>query len=219
VAGDGERALRRFAADVVHELNNLLTGVLGLGDRAAMQPPEDAELRRHLAHVVEQAGRLKRLAAELGEFSREGRLPPPRAGENTAAERRDSAGPRGRVRASAPGTVVVLVEDEVVVREIVAAQLEALGHRVLAFDSAEALEAARLDPGAFDAAVIDLALPGRDGHSLAATLRRANPGLAVILLSGSPPAAEYHGADAWLTKPVPLQELQRALAAALAPRG
>jgi CheY-like chemotaxis protein len=206
--GGEQSALQRFAAGVVHELNNLLTGILGLGERAARQPPEDPELRDHLVHVTAQAERLKRLAERLAEYSRSGLLPAEAPARAPARALREAV---AEDTADGAAATILLVEDETVVREIVAAQLEAMGHRVLAFESAEAFEQGGAAARAADVAIIDVYLPGRGGTAFAADLRRANPRIGIVLLSGSPPPAGHSG-DLWLTKPVPMQDLGQAVA-------
>jgi len=75
--------------------------------------------------------------------------------------------------------------------------------------SEEALS--RAETGHYDAAVVDLVMPGHDGAALTAALRKKIPGLPVVLLTGftnSPliTAAQRSGATVF-TKPVPIQEL------------
>ena len=73
-------------------------------------------------------------------------------------------------------------------------------------EAVEKSEAAR-----YDAALVDLVMPGRDGAELAATLRRSFPGLPVGLLTGyghSPliPAFDKSGM-AVFKKPILIQDL------------
>jgi len=90
---------------------------------------------------------------------------------------------------------------------------KALGRHGYVVDSAlsadEALEKA--ETARYDAALVDLVMPGRDGADLSETLRRLFPGLPVGLLTGyahSPliPAFERSGM-AVFKKPVLIQDL------------
>ena len=79
---------------------------------------------------------------------------------------------------------------------------------------------ARADETRYDAALLDLVMPGRDGAALASALREKIPGLPVALLTGykhSPliAAAERKGV-AVFTKPVVIQDLVDFLQAEIA---
>ncbi|TCZ66641.1 response regulator [Roseicella aquatilis] len=92
--------------------------------------------------------------------------------------------------AAPPGMVtprharVLLVDDEPVVREVLAGQLADAGYQVAeAASGAEALE--HLDQGlCCDLLVSDLAMPGMDGVTLIREARRRRRGLPAILLTG-----------------------------------
>ncbi len=78
---------------------------------------------------------------------------------------------------------VLLVDDEVEFVEVLADRLEARGLSVVkAHDGPQALEAAQ--EGAFDAIVLDMAMPGMDGLQTLEGLLAINPDLQVILLTG-----------------------------------
>jgi CheY-like chemotaxis protein len=76
------------------------------------------------------------------------------------------------------------VDDDAIVREVVAQQMEAAGYMVLSAESGEAaLEL--LDAGeAIDLVVTDLSMPGMDGITVIREARRRRPGLPAILLTG-----------------------------------
>jgi CheY-like chemotaxis protein/two-component sensor histidine kinase len=79
---------------------------------------------------------------------------------------------------------VLVVDDEPLVRETVAAGLDAAGYRVIAAaDGAEALQL--LTSGSTVAAMVtDLTMPGMDGLALIREARNRRPGLPVVLLTG-----------------------------------
>ncbi|GAA0569872.1 hypothetical protein GCM10009416_05490 [Craurococcus roseus] len=107
---------------------------------------------------------------------REAPLEPP-------VERRP-APPRAATPAPAGRPRVLLVDDEAMVRDVLAAQLRDEGFDVL--EAGEGYAAlALLDRGeALDAMVSDLAMPGLDGVALTREAKRRRPGLPVILLTG-----------------------------------
>ncbi|WP_270939309.1 response regulator, partial [Falsiroseomonas oryzae] len=91
--------------------------------------------------------------------------------------------PGRRPRGDQPGRIL-LVDDEAVVREVLAGQLEDAGFAVTqAADGTAAL--AVLEAGrCFDILVTDLAMPGLDGVALIRAAQRRKPALPAILLTG-----------------------------------
>ena len=105
---------------------------------------------------------------------------------------------------------ILIVDDDPEVGKMLSRSLSRHGYEVDAFQSAEeALAGAEAQP--YDAALVDLVMPGRDGADLAETLRRLSPGLPIAILTGyanSPliPKPDKSG-RAVFTKPVIIQEL------------
>ncbi|ALJ35121.1 MULTISPECIES: ATP-binding protein [Azospirillum] len=86
---------------------------------------------------------------------------------------------------------VLLAEDEAQVRDFIRLTLEDMGMRVVcAADGTEALRAYADHGGAFDLLVTDLVMPQVGGASVARALRRENPDLPAVLMSGYPPETE-----------------------------
>ena len=118
-----------------------------------------------------------------------------------------------------PSPRILIVDDH---EDIVAMLRLALGRHGFEIDSTtspqEALAKAETTP--YDAALLDLVMPGQDGTALAAALRETIPGLPIGLLTAytrSPliPAAQRAGVTVF-TKPVAIQDLVDFLRAALA---
>ncbi|WP_159711118.1 CHASE3 domain-containing protein [Geminicoccus flavidas] len=102
---------------------------------------------------------------------------------------------REQVRADSfqPG-VVLIVEDEAIVRLSTLGMVEALGHRGIGVGTAaEAL--AVLDEGTerVDLVILDVGLPDRSGEDLAQQIREQWPGLPIIIASGYGGGAEVPG--------------------------
>lgn len=116
---------------------------------------------------------------------------------------------------------VLCVDDQLINRKLLAAVLEAEGHRVLqAEDGLEALRILRSKP--VDAVISDILMPRMDGYRLCAEVRR-DPKLSklpfvVYTATYNSPADEklcYDlGADAYLRKPAEVEDLLAALAVA-----
>ncbi|MEK1905842.1 MAG: response regulator [Pseudomonas sp.] len=84
----------------------------------------------------------------------------------------------------ASSKIVVLVEDDLIVRLLTVEVLEELGYQVLAFG--EALPALELLRSEQTAALLmtDVGLPGMDGRELAQAARALRPSLPVLFASG-----------------------------------
>ena len=107
---------------------------------------------------------------------------------------------------------VLLVEDEVEVRQFAVRALKRQGYQVLeAADGVEALEIMAANEGTVDIVVSDVVMPEMDGPTLFKELRRRNPAIKVIFVSGYPNEAfrESLGTDdfAFLPKPFSLPQL------------
>jgi CheY-like chemotaxis protein len=103
-----------------------------------------------------------------------------------AADAAPAAAPVNTPGRNAGSARVLIVDDDILVRETLAAQLEDRGFVALAAaDGVAAL--ALLDGGAeVDALVTDLSMPHMDGVSLIREVRNRRPGLPAIVLTGTP---------------------------------
>jgi CheY-like chemotaxis protein len=81
--------------------------------------------------------------------------------------------------------IVLLVEDEILIRLVAAEGLGLLGYHVIEAGTArEGLGKLREGAGSISAAVVDIGLPDGKGDDLALTIRREMPHVAVIVASG-----------------------------------
>lgn len=109
---------------------------------------------------------------------------------------------------------VLVVEDYEAMRRMLARAAASWGWQG-SFCASVAEARAALSADKFDLALCDADLPDGDGVALAAELRAANPGLAVVVMSGSPENLERagrQGLSARLQKPFELAAV-KALAA------
>jgi CheY-like chemotaxis protein len=103
-------------------------------------------------------------------------------------------------------TVVLIVEDEVLVRMLLAEALRQADYEVIeAANGDEALSVLHTSPDP-DVLITDVRMPGRvDGFELAVQVRRIKPRLKVIITSGhAGPDSAVGIADAFLPKPYQL---------------
>lgn len=109
--------------------------------------------------------------------------------------------------------VILLVEDEALVRKVTCEVLQSAGYRVLkAKNSAEAVRTFMQYGAEVDLLLTDVIMPGRNGHELAHRLREICSGLRTILTSGYPetsiPGIQPHEAGVfYLPKPYSAQSL------------
>ncbi|HEY3668848.1 MAG TPA: EAL domain-containing protein [Polyangiaceae bacterium] len=110
---------------------------------------------------------------------------------------------------------VLLIDDDPAVCGTYARMLRRLGLRVeTATSGLEALQ--RVIPGSLDAVLVDIAMPGLDGVGVLRALRKRDPELPVVLMTGVPAlntalkAVEY-GAIQYLLKPVDSDALAEAM--------
>ena len=126
--------------------------------------------------------------------------------EQAAAQAAQEEVPRAR-------RTVLLAEDDRALRRYLEVVLRRAGYEVLtAADGLEAMKA--LLSKEVDAVVTDAVMPHLSGHELCRFLRE-HPrlkDLPVVLLSGEDSAAHHEGADLYLSKPVPAEELAASLA-------
>jgi DNA-binding response OmpR family regulator len=105
---------------------------------------------------------------------------------------------------------VLVVDDDVTVREVVVSYLRAAGHAVLeAADGSDGLRAMRSDPA--DLVVLDLMMPGIDGLEVCRRLR-ATGDVPIIMLTALGAEVDRvvgleSGADDYVTKPFSPREL------------
>ena len=102
--------------------------------------------------------------------------------------------------------VAITEDDAVLLERILLPGLRDYGFEVDGFNDATGLYRSLLTQK-FDVVILDIALPGEDGLSIAAHLRQIQPGLGLIMLTGTESRDNHlqamrHGADAYLSKPV-----------------
>ncbi len=87
--------------------------------------------------------------------------------------------------AEARGEVVMLVEDDPMVRRLTSRIVAGLGYAVIVCASSdEALERSAAHPGHIDLLLTDVIMPGRNGRELFEVLRSRRPELKVVFMSG-----------------------------------
>ena len=110
---------------------------------------------------------------------------------------------------------LLVIDDEPLVRDVIAEALRLEGHDVVVAGSGEeGLRVIAQNPP--DAVFLDIVMPGMDGIQVLRAIRASHPRLAVIILSGWMSEGQLEearrlGVTEVISKPVPLQNLTRAL--------
>jgi CheY-like chemotaxis protein/AraC-like DNA-binding protein len=115
-------------------------------------------------------------------------------------------------------SVILVVDDEVDVRETIGLLLQEEFDVLEAADGPSAVALAHTAP--IDLALLDIRMPGMDGLATLTELRRARPGLPVVVVSGVDRAttavmALRNGAADYLTKPFEIETLLKTVREAL----
>ena len=108
---------------------------------------------------------------------------------------------------------ILIVEDEVAIREFEAINLKRVGYTVVEAGSGEdALDIFDNDLQGFDIALLDISMPGMDGFALCKELRKRSETLGIIMLTARTQEMDkisglMLGADDYITKPFSPTEL------------
>ncbi|MEE1074382.1 MAG: response regulator transcription factor [Acutalibacteraceae bacterium] len=108
---------------------------------------------------------------------------------------------------------ILIVEDEVAIREFEAINLKRVGYTVEEAGSGEeALDIYDNDVLGFDIALLDISMPGMDGFTLCKELRKRSENLGIIMLTARTQEMDkisglMLGADDYITKPFSPTEL------------
>lgn len=110
---------------------------------------------------------------------------------------------------------VLFVDDEAMIREVMRIELPRMGHEVTVCDGGEAAIAA-IDAGSFDAAIVDLKMPGIDGWQVVDHLKKVSPETQIIIHTAHGSMDEAiqalrRGANDFLQKPCKLVDIATVL--------
>ncbi|MDB4952534.1 MAG: Blue-light-activated protein [Myxococcales bacterium] len=215
---------RHVDCDGHAELDDVITAAAGayvLIEVSDDGPGMDRETRRHVFEpffTTKSSGHGLGLAAVLGIVRAHGgglRLfSAPNQGAKFQVLWPAAAAPPARVSTPAIAAIrtVLVIDDEAIVRDVVARMVEDLGYAaVTAADGVIGL--ALLERQTIDAVLVDLTMPRMDGAAVIAVLRERRPGLPIVLCSGYD--RDGRGpvvADAYLPKPFRLDALEQTLA-------
>ena len=126
---------------------------------------------------------------------------------------------KGTSEASPPGLLITIVEDNPLIRQLMAEEIEDEGHRVRSFSSAEDFLAVALNLRT-DLILLDLMLPGMDGLACLRELQRTPSQTShrvVVVTALNDPATRPQvlnlGAEDYILKPALFERLPQLLGA------
>ncbi|MEE2832020.1 MAG: response regulator [Candidatus Latescibacterota bacterium] len=189
------------------------TGTFAINSRQADAFSEsDLNLLQKVAAVLQEGFQRIRDLRTLQERSREaGQRASRRLDIRSGRRWRPSGSIEGKAGDGDPGPVpttddqrtLLIIEDEDVVRETTRRLLERQGFHVLAADSGPAgLKIVAEGDACIDLVLLDLSMPTMSGHEVLAELRRLQPDIKVVIVTGYATAeVNVEGAAAILQKP------------------
>jgi two-component system cell cycle sensor histidine kinase/response regulator CckA len=126
------------------------------------------------------------------------------------------AKPEPRALARRGSGAVLLAEDDPAVRLFARRSLESAGYTVFAAaGAADAIHASENWSSAIEVLVTDIVMPGMHGNDLAKVIRKARPGIGIVLMSGYTDHALAQGKDLgdfeFLNKPFTIAALTNAV--------
>ena len=110
---------------------------------------------------------------------------------------------------SATASIILVVEDDAIVRMLIVDVLEELAFTVLEADGSEAALKLIEDSGqTIDLLMTDVGLPGMDGKELAARARELRPALPILFASGYAESIEVPVGMSVIGKPFSIDQLR-----------
>lgn len=216
----------RQAADLLHELSNVVTALLAGCELIRESVPVEHAALEELDVIEENVRRVRELTQALkpperGKGEPDGSVPPRRREAFGGSSRPPLRGARRRRESERPedvlrGLTILVVDDELSIRRTVRAALEAAGATVHdARQGADALLTWSELRGGVDLVITDLRMPEMGGEELGERLRMLRRDLPILFVSGYAVdrRVRRRPGDGFLAKPFGRDELLAAAGA------
>lgn len=198
-AGQKQESNDKLAGGIAHDFNNMLTGILGNTSLALLKLPPNTPAYNDLlkAEVLgHQAAEYCRQLQACSVRNKPGEIRP--ATENPDAP---------------VGAQILVVDDEPSIRSLASRVLTRAGYQIrTAEDGAAALEIYEKEKRGLRLILLDLTMPRLDGHQVLREIRKTDPHIPILIMSGYSELElahqfEGHAPDGFLQKPFLIPDL------------
>jgi CheY-like chemotaxis protein len=175
-------AFGQLGGSLAHEFNNLLQAIIGSLElvQTRIARGRTNEIERFVQNSISAANRAAALTHRLLAFSRSQAL----------LSKDEDPDRRARVKRTLHGEVVLVVEDDPVVRGLVTEVLDDLGYLALEAEDGPAAMKILQSPSQIDLLIIDIGLPGMNGRQVAEEAGAIRQGMKVLFMTGYADEAE-----------------------------
>lgn len=174
-AGQRPEGFGTLAAGLAHDFNNMLTGILGNTSLALLKLPPNTPAYNDLLKAEAIIHQAAEYCGKLQAF----------AGQNTPGEVRPAAASPTALPDARTGTQVLVVDDEASIRSLASRILTRVGYQVrTAEDGAAALEIYEKEKNTLRLILLDLTMPRLDGHQVIREIRKTDPHIPILIMSG-----------------------------------
>ncbi len=210
-----------LAGGIAHDLNNILTPILGYAELGMLELTEKETLHEYFNEISQSVVRAQNLVSQLLLFSKSQESTPTPVGvQDVHAEALNDHIVKPPVKVT-PGKghgCILLVDDDPALLRVVTKMITQIGFTVQAINyPLQAVELFRQNPEKFNLLITDLIMPEMTGLVLAEELHKTKSQIPVILMTGygkdielSMLASRY-GISQFLKKPVKLTEVALAI--------
>ncbi len=199
-------SLATLVRGIAHDLNNVLTPMLLIAQMMGrIQPNLNQQAQKILKLLEQSAQRGAQMVQQILTFTQGPEGEPTLQGAAIDPREQESKPSQGH------GELVLIVEDDQVVQQVTKLLLEQHHYATaIAKDGLEAIEVYTQRHADIKLVLLDVMMPNMDGVMTAQTLRKINPQVPIIAMSGLPAKQEpilAAGARSFLVKPYTAEDL------------
>ena len=177
-----EKAENRSTGEIVHEINNLLAGILIHSELVLEAIPKGGPIHKDIQTIQSAIRSVMDLTSQLEPTSEEHEIKPRPMNAGTSIEH--SRGISPETDEQQRGATILLVDDEEIVLNSTKRMLTRMGFDVLAAkDGSEAIDIFEKHAGKINLVLLDLTMPNMNGYEAFQEIHKINSDTPVILSS------------------------------------